>query len=124
MIKFNNKWIPVSESRFNYDADFDKRFPIDRIFNIDVLFYKCRIRFVQYPSCNEDEVNIFITTLYKPFFKLFTRYPFSTHTVKMIDVVKISKVKEKYGIDLSINYQTFVLKRNRKNKLKKIYEKI
>lgn len=62
--QYNNNWIPVSE---NGDSNvvFDERFTIDRTFNVNSLFYKYRIRFVQYPDCEKNSVQVFLFRMFK-----------------------------------------------------------
>jgi len=55
---------PITENGEISDKDFDKRFKIDRSYLYESLFYKARIRFVQYP--NEEYIRVYLTKHYFP----------------------------------------------------------
>ena len=112
-------WKPVTENGEFNDSEFDKRFSIDRTYQIDYPDFltkeeKTRIRFVKHPECKEDEIKIFRIDILisKPAdrwlgggfigknMKILREYRDSKITNSSEKIMRIKDVEEKYGIKL------------------------
>jgi hypothetical protein len=105
-IKFNENWKPVTEWGELNESEFDKRFPIDRIYQIEfepnkilTKQRKSRIRFVKHPDCGVDEVKVFRTDmlLYLPGLENEHEFKITGSSEK---IMKITKAEKKYSIKL------------------------
>lgn len=141
-LKFNkNNWKPFSGeysiSGAEYtDKYFDKNFLIERSYIIDTLFYRYRIRFVQYQK-NYKMLNIYIlryNILHQFSLKLISHYAKGPHKRRNIILNKLIKLfnrsfrdiyyvdsientEKTYDIDLTENYQSYKNKQFRKEKV-------
>jgi hypothetical protein len=127
-MKYNETWIPVTESGEHNTSEFDLIFSIDRTFITKSLFKKIRIRFVKYPNINDGYVKIYITKMLKlPRFYWFIVEKYMKHFIPENIIFKnyeyIMSCEEVYKkMNYIINEQYLVVLRRREkiNRLKSL----